>query len=256
MSTEPSVAEATPFQRAYMVRLPLFEGPLDLLLHLIEKNELDITAISLALVADQFAAYLRELQEVRADIIADFLVVAARLLLIKSRWLLPKPEMDDEELEEDPGEALARRLRAYKRFKELSEFLQGLEKEERHSYVRVAPPPPMETRLDPEGLSVDQLLAALQDLMSQEPDLLAVDPIVSRRKVTVREKIELIEALVRQGQPVPFMQVVGRGAARIDIVVSLWAVLEMIKQGRIQARQSQLFGEIVLINAPQAAGED
>ena len=98
----------------YQVRLSLFEGPLDLLLHLIEREELDITKISLAQVTDQYLAYISQLEELHPETLADFLVVAARLLLIKSQILLPRPEAQPLAVdEEDPGEALARQLREY-----------------------------------------------------------------------------------------------------------------------------------------------
>lgn len=244
-------AQATPPLRTYTVKLPLFEGPLDLLLHLIEKQQLDITVISLAKVADQFVSYLEAMREVQPEVIVDFLVVAARLLLIKSRWLLPKPPVDDEEDEEDPGEVLARRLREYKRFKRASGFLKERESGRLHSFVRVAPPPQLETRLDTEQLSLDELLAALQRLLIVEPELQPVSPIVSRRKVTVREKIELIQELVKGGEPVPFHRLIGDARSRIEVVVSLWAVLELIKRGHLRARQPQLFGEILLVESPQ-----
>jgi len=237
----------------YTVKLPLFEGPLDLLLHLIQKNELDITVISLALVADQFVGYLQGLQEVRADVITDFLAVAAKLLLIKSRWLLPKAPSDEDEDEEDPGEVLAERLRLYKLFKGAAGYLRELEQGGRRSYVRIAPPPPLEKRLEEGGLSIDELLSALRDALAVEPELAPVDPVVSRRKVTVREKIELIESLVSGGEPVLFARVVGKDSSRVDIVVSLWAVLELIKRGRLLARQSRLFGEIILMDGNGAA---
>ena len=101
------LAEHDALSTPYVVKLPLFEGPLDLLLHLIQKNESDITVISLGLVADQFVEHLHGLAEVRAEVIADFLVVAAKLLPIKSRLLLPRPPAKEEDDEEDPGEALA-----------------------------------------------------------------------------------------------------------------------------------------------------
>ncbi|HSN76465.1 MAG TPA: segregation/condensation protein A [Anaerolineae bacterium] len=238
--------DASPQPDTYLVRLPLFEGPLDLLLHLIQKNELDITAISLALVADQFIEHLQTIGQVQADIIADFLVVAAKLLLIKSRLLLPKPPNADDEEEDDPAELLARRLREYKRFKQAAGFLKQQEDQGRHCYVRVAPPPPMETRIDWEAISLDDLLLALQRLLEREEELQPVGALVAARKVTVREKIEWIEQLIRAGRPVSFQRVVGKTAGRIDIVVSLWAVLEMIKRGQLRAYQSELFGEIYL----------
>jgi segregation and condensation protein A len=231
---------------AYRVRLPLFEGPLDLLLHLIQKNELDITAISLALVADQFIDHLQTIGQVQAEVIADFLVVASKLLLIKSRLLLPRPPDPDDEEEEDPAELLARRLREYKKFKQAAGFLKQLEDQGRRGYVRVAPPPLMETRIDWEAISLDDLLLALQRVLQREEDLQPAGALVSPRKITVREKIEWIEQLIRNGGRVSFQRVVGNSGGRIDIVVSLWAVLEMVKRGQLHAFQSELFGEITL----------
>jgi segregation and condensation protein A len=245
--------DASPPPDIYRVRLPLFEGPLDLLLHLIQKNELDITAISLALVADQFVDHLQAIGEVPADIIADFLVVASKLLLIKSRLLLPKPPVVEEDEEEDPAELLARRLREYKKFKQASSFLKLREAEGRRCYVRVAPPPPMETRIDWEAISLDDLIVALQRVSEQEEPLPPVGAVVSARKVTVREKIDWIEQLLHQGSQVPFQRVVGASGDRIDVVVSLWAVLELIKRGRLRAYQSELFAEIYLEPAQAAA---
>lgn len=252
-----SLPESQPLADAapYTVRLPLFEGPLDLLLHLIEKQKLDITAISLAMVADQFVAYLASLAEVQAGVIVDFLAVAARLLLIKSRWLLPAAPAPEELEEEDPGETLARRLREYKRFKQAAEFLADRERRGWRSYLRVAPPPHLETRLDLESLSLDELIAALQRLSEQELELLPVGPLVSARKVTVHEKIDLIQRLIGAGQPVSFAHLVEDAGSRIEIVVSLWAVLELIKRGRLRACQPQLFGEIVLLDPSGSSKE-
>ncbi len=255
MNSTPQAAAGNGQPAPYTVRLSLFEGPLDLLLHLIEKQELDVTAISLARVADQFVAYLAELQEVRPDVIVDFLAVAARLLLIKSRWLLPRPEDEKDEDEEDPGEALARRLREYKRFKQASRFFKDMEEQERRSFVRVAPPPPLETRLDPDSFSLDELIAAMQQALAEEPELAPVDPIIARRKVTVQEKISLIQDLVSAGEPVSFGSLLADSRSRIEVIVSLWAVLELIKRGRLRANQSRLFGEIVLVENPDAPAE-
>ncbi len=155
------------------------------------------------------------------------------------------PDPADEE-EEDPAELLARRLREYKKFKQAAGSLKQLEEQGRRCYVRVAPPPPMETRIDWEAISLDDLLAALHRLLEQDEELQPAGALVSPRKVTVREKIEWIEHLIRDGRRVSFQRIVGNSGGRIDIVVSLWAVLEMIKRGQLRAYQSELFGEIYL----------
>lgn len=239
------IPETVDLAAPYTVKLPLFEGPLDLLLHLIQKNELDITVISLARVADQFVEHMHRLQNVQPGVIADFLVIAAKLLVIKSRLLLPRPPVVEEE-EEDPGQALARRLRDYKRFKDAAAGLQQLEAQDRRCHVRVAPPPELETRIDWGALSLDDLIVALRQLLAVTPADDIVESVVSRRKITVGEKMEWITRLLAEHSSVPFHRVVGRSASRLDIVVSLWAVLELIKRGRLQARQSELFGDIQL----------
>ncbi|MCX7706865.1 MAG: segregation/condensation protein A, partial [Anaerolineae bacterium] len=144
----------------YQVQLPVFEGPLDLLLQLIEREKLDISAISVAQVADQFLAHVRQMSEVSADVLADFLVMAVRLVWIKSRLLIPRPPEPAEQEEEDPAEALARQLQEYKRFKEAASTLRALEEQGHHTYLRLAPPPELEKRLEVGGASLDELLAA------------------------------------------------------------------------------------------------
>jgi segregation and condensation protein A len=110
----------------------------------------------------------------------------------------------------------------------------------------VAPPPVLETRIDWEAISLDDLLAALLRVLESDDELQPVGVVVTQRKITVREKIEWIEQLLAQARQVSFQRVVGKAGGRIDIVVSLWAVLEMIKRGRLRAYQSELFGEIML----------
>ncbi len=145
----------------YQVRLPIFEGPLDLLLQLIEREKLDISAISLAQVTDQFLSYVRELEQVQAETLADFLVVAARLVWIKSRLLLPRSSRStEEEEEEDPAEALARQLREYKRFKEVAGALRTIEEAGYHTYLREAASPDLERHLQTDDAALVGLLAA------------------------------------------------------------------------------------------------
>ncbi len=138
---------------AYTVQLPVFEGPLDLLLHLIERAELDITRVALAQVTDQFLGYLRAMQDRRMDLAASFVVVAARLLQIKSEALLPRPP-EREAGEEDPGDALARQLRLYKQFKDVAMLLHQREEAGLRTFLRLAPPPKVPPRFDWTRLSL------------------------------------------------------------------------------------------------------
>jgi len=176
----------------YTVRLPAFEGPLDLLLHLIERRELDITAISLGTVTDQYLEYVELLEEVEPSTLADFLTVAAQLMLIKSRLLLPQPEPEDVPEEEDPAEALARRLEEYRQFKQVAAGLRDRETKGLRAYKRGGPLPDFPTRPLLEGIAPADLAQTLQALLSQRPKVASVNRVIRPLRVTIAEKIELL----------------------------------------------------------------
>jgi segregation and condensation protein A len=245
--------QQTAHQAQYQVKLEVFEGPLDLLLHLIEHNELDITTISLARVADQYLAYLHLVQERRPDDMADFLVIAARLLLLKSRALLPQPPPLLEE-QEDVGEDLVRQLREYKRFKEIATALRQRDQDGLHSYTRTVPTARIlniDPRLDLAGTSLDDLIGALRALLQEQEveDTSGITP----HRVTIGEKIEQIDRLLHSRPAVTFGDLVEHATSRLEVIVTLLAVLELIRAGRVQVQQDSLFGTIsitALTNAP------
>jgi segregation and condensation protein A len=226
----------------YSVSIPVYEGPLDLLLQLIERAELDITAVSLALVTDQFLAYIHQMQ-VPADEISGFLVVAAKLIQIKSEALLPRPPAR-EAGEENLGEALAYQLRIYKRYKELSNWLDERETRHLRTYLRVAPPPKVESRLDLSDISLDDLLAAAVDIYSNEAEKQALGTIISAPRITIREKIALIAEHLGKKSNVTFSGMLGDKPTRLEVVVTFLALLELVKRYRVSARQDQLFSDI------------
>jgi len=230
----------------YTVRLPVYEGPLDLLLELIERAELDITKIALAQVTDQYLSYLRRITERDLGDLASFLVVAARLLQIKSEALLPRPP-EREVGEEDPGDALARQLILYRQFKQAAGSLAARLEAGLHSYARLAPPPRGEPHLDLGRLSLDDLRRTLQQVLASaraEPQL--VDSVAAPR-IHIRSKIALIfDALRRQGR-MEFRELLRRSRSRLEVVVSFLAVLELIKQRQVLARQEALFDDIEII---------
>lgn len=234
----------------YQIQLPVFEGPLDLLLRLIEREELDITAVALAKVTDQYLERLADLERREARDLADFLVVAAKLVLIKSAALLPsssKPGPEDET--EDVGRDLVRQLQIYRRFKEIADLLHEREEQGLHSYIRLMP----SRRLSPEP-DLDQV--TIQDLLSLAQEALnaASGPpfgeVVSPITVTIEEQIDHIEQQLSRQQQVVFRTLLSRATTRIEIIVTLLAVLELIKQDRVRVHQETLFGEIV-IRRPQ-----
>ena len=230
----------------YTVRLPVYEGPLDLLLELIERAELDITKIALAQVTDQYLSYLRRITERDLGDLASFLVVAARLLQIKSEALLPRPP-EREVGEEDPGDALARQLIINRQFKQAAGSLAARLEAGLHSYARLAPPPRGEPHLDLGRLSLDDLRRTLQQVLASaraEPQL--VDSVAAPR-IHIRSKIALIfDALRRQGR-MEFRELLRRSRSRLEVVVSFLAVLELIKQRQVLARQEALFDDIEIV---------
>lgn len=233
---------------AYEVATPVFEGPLDLLLHLIESAQLDITKLALAHVTDQYLEHLRNLEEHRAEEVSSFLIIAAKLLQIKSEVLLPRPPVR-EEGEEDPGAALARQLIAYKRFKQIADFL--FEREERgfHTYIRLAPPARVQARLDLEGINYYDLADAATTVLALARQLdprPSLDNVVAAPKITIRQKIELIAEKLRQRGRATFRVLLADSPSRLDVVVTFLAMLELIKRHLVQVRQEQLFGEIEL----------
>jgi len=227
----------------YKVQIPVYEGPLDLLLNLIERAELDITAVSLATVTDQYLSYLHGLEQMKPDEISAFLVIAARLVQIKSEALLPRPPERDPG-EEDPTVSLVEQLRLYKRYKEIAGWLMGLEERGLHTYLRVAPPPRVEAKLDLSNLTLEGLLSAAASAFSRVADKQALGTVIAPPRVTIREKIELITKTMKNIQRMTFSGLITDKATRIEIVVTFLALLELIKRYRITAYQGELFGEI------------
>jgi len=242
--------QVTRYQKdGYQVATPVYAGPLDLLLELIERAELDITRLALAQVTDQYLAYIRQLQERDAGEVSAFLVIAARLVQIKSSALLPRPPTDSSAyVAEDDGEALARQLILYKRFKELANFIQEREEKGLRTYLRVAPPPKIVTqpRLDLTGITLQYLVAAAREVFFNKSVLADLDTVVSMPRITIREKIREIINNLRSGRVMTFHTILPSNTTRIEIVVTFLALLELVKRHIVAARQSKLFGDIAL----------
>ncbi len=240
-----------PLGAGYPVSLPIFDGPIGLLLHLIEREELDITEVSLVAITDRYLRAIEALQEIEPEALADFLVVAARLLYIKSRGLLPHPESEEEE-EEGQSEALIQQLQDYRRFRAAAGELRlrasiGLRTSAR------ATAPQIDRKLDLSALTIQKLADAAQRALSNfpgDPDL----PSVRSYPVTVAEKIESIRERIsgraeengRAGGSLTFSALLSQSRSRQEIIVTFLAVLELIKQREIAAEQEETFGEILL----------
>ncbi|MFN8493411.1 MAG: segregation/condensation protein A [Caldilineaceae bacterium] len=259
--THPIANRHQPLGAAYPVTLPAFQGPLDLLLQLIEKQELDISEISLVAVTDQYLQTIDQMQEVEPGALADFLVIASKLLYLKSRSLLPQPRPPEEAGEEDSTDALLKQLLEYRQFKQVAESLKNREELGLRSYTRTAPRPTVEKKLDLSNVDLEKLRAALRKALQRIPN----DPPMPRVKtysITVAEQIEHVRTylhtninhtLTKPERPISFTELLGRSWTRIEVIVTFLAVLELIKQREIQVVQDELFGEIMV--APVERGE-
>ena len=238
----------------YQVALPVFEGPLDLLLHLIEREELDITQVSLAQVTNQYLEYLAHLSERDPDSLADFLVVAAKLLLIKSRVLLPRPPASISSEEEDVGQDLIQQLIEYKRFKDAAGWLKQLDEQGLHSYIRLAGMPALDRVVDLGEVTLDDLLSAVRDVLAVKPPEPSVNGTVAPVRISIADQIALIEKKTRRGRSVSFRRLLEGATSRTEVIVTLLALLEMVKQLRVTMHQDERFGDIQIVAKAAATG--
>jgi len=236
---------------AYSVHLDQFDGPLDLLLHLIERSELDIKDIFVSEITQQYLAYMDEVDSLDMDTASEFLTMAATLLYIKSRQLLPRPPKETEgEEQEDPEQTLIRQLREYKAFKEASEGLEELFQTARDSFTRLPediPLPPQ--RIEIEGATQDglyQAFLALLERSEQTPkrhELHDVQP----DRYTVRGCLKHIRGVLRDAREIVLFESLFRaGADKLEIIVTFMALLDMLAHGEVSLKQSAPFAPITL----------
>ena len=242
-----------PENTAYTIHLPAFEGPLDLLLRLIEREELDITSIALAQVADQYLAYVRTIINPDPAALSAFLTMAAKLLLIKSRALLPRPQATCNPKEAlDEGAELVQQLREYQRYKQAALLLRTWQDEGRRSYTRqVTPPLPIFKPPEPIEVTLQEMIAALQRRMQLMPPETPTVPLPVPKVVTVPEMAMQIQELLRGQEQIHFEDLLSLAAQRVEIIVALWAVLELLKRRVIVVEQRDLFGSINIHRGPQ-----
>jgi len=235
----------------YQVRIENFEGPLDLLLHLIKKNEINIYDIPIAMIAQQYLSYIEAMKDLNLTVAGEFLVMAATLLQIKSKMLLPVEESaEDDEDGPDPREELVRRLLEYKTFKEAARQLDTQERMWREIYSRpIAPSEDVaqsdETLLDNIGLF--DLVDALQEILNRNPGkkLLEIIP----DNLTVRDRMNvLLEALEGQ-ESIGFEALFEASCHRLVIIVTFLALLELIRLRTVRVYQAENFGPILVSRA-------
>ncbi|WP_102027150.1 segregation/condensation protein A [Salirhabdus sp. Marseille-P4669] len=237
----------------YKVKIDAFEGPLDLLLHLINSYEIDIYDIPVAQITEQYMLYIHTMQQLELDIASEYLVMAATLLAIKSQMLLPNPEIeeDDLEYEEDPREDLVRRLVEYRKYKEAAQSLKDRELEANHIYTR----PPIDlsrfksTEIVVENngeVTIFDLIGSLQKLFQRKKWEQPLETRVHRQEIPIQERMEQIMKQIRHAQDgIRFDQLFPE-PIRSHIVVSFLAILELMKKREIICKQDDNFSEIYI----------
>ena len=233
----------------YHFQLPVFEGPLDVLLRLIEREELDITTVALAQVADQYLAHVRAMEAPNPATLSAFLVMAGRLLLLKSRALLPRPPASrspDDPIDE--GEALAQQLREYQRFKQVAALLHARQEQGQRTYGRVtAPPLPTLPRPDKLDVTLDQMITAMQRRLRLMQELQPPDvPLPAPKILTVPEMSQQIRDRLKTQEWLDFTDLLSLAVQRVEVIVTLWSVLEMLKRHEVTVEQHDLFGPIMI----------
>jgi segregation and condensation protein A len=233
----------------YRVRLDLFEGPLDLLLHLIKKNEVDVTNLPVATITEQYLAYLDLMRDLSLDVASEYLVMAATLTLLKSRLLLPSPEGSEDE-EDDPRADLVRQLLEYQRYREAAESLAERPLLRRDVFTRepsaegVAPDP--DAKL-PVKVTLWELMEAFRAVLKRAQP----DPVhhVQAETVSLRDRIGDLLRTLGVARTLTFDSLFGEHPTRGFVIVTFLAVLELAKLGAIAAVQEEILGPILIVLA-------
>ena len=250
------------------VKLQVFEGPLDLLLHLIDKNKIDIYDIPIVEITNQYMEYIKAMEKEDLNVMSEFLLMAATLLDIKCRMLLPK-EVNEEGEEEDPRQELVEQLLQYKMYKYMSFELRDRQSEgERIWYKEPTIPQEVEEYMEPvdldellKGLNLSKLNDIFKEVMKRKTD--KIDPIrskygkIEKEEVTLPEKLSYVEEYAKTHQKFSFRDLLNRQASKVQIIVTFLAILELIKVGRISILQEHTFEDIIItakINEEESYG--
>ena len=240
---------------ALSVKLNVFEGPLDLLLHLIDKNKIDIYDIPIVEITDQYMEYLHSMEKEDLGIMSEFLVMAATLLDIKCKMLLPK-EGNEEGEEEDPRAELVQKLLEYKMYKYMSYELRDRLGDAAGVYYRkqdlpeevLQYTPPSDPQELLRGLTLERMSAIYQALIRRQEN--KIDPIrskfgtIRREPVSLEQKVGSVMAYARKNRRFSFRQLLERQADKLEVVVTFLAVLELMKMGKIHLTQEHLFDDM------------
>jgi segregation and condensation protein A len=242
----------------YKVKFEVFEGPLDLLLYLIKKEEVDIYEVNLTKLATQFIEYIETMRMLDLDVAGEFLVMAATLMYIKSRELLPvdqQAQVEAEEEMEDPRWELIRQLVEYKKFKDAAATLQTLEARQEEVFPRLPGKLEFASEEGPRsGASIFELVNAVSTIL-QRFNKRDDRRDVFEDKWSVSEKIELLMKLSRENPHLKFSELFATAASRSEVIVTFLALLELIRLKQLVAAQPEAFGEIEIHCAPEPSAK-
>ena len=237
-------------------KLPAFEGPLDLLLHLIKEDKVDIYDIPIAQITKQYIDYLDLMKELNLEIAGEFLLMASTLIHIKSKMLLPPDEAGSEEPVEDPRAELVQRLLEYKAFKEASSQFREKESIWKNIFGRMSPGeenPDFAPEIPLSELSLFDLLSAFKNLLSKT----SVESIeITRETLTTSDKINFIMEKLEGQEGIKFEDIFEQSLTKITLIVTFLALLELIRLGLVKAYQEKIFGSVWIINSQRINAEE
>ena len=237
------------FEASYLIRLEQFEGPLDLLLHLIKKNEINIYDIPMALITKQYLEHINLMKSLNLVVAGEFLVLAATLIHIKSKMLLPSEPDGEEEEGQDPRAELVRQLLQYKQFKEASYDLQDRERLWREVYRRapLQTVTPRESEETPLELTLFDLMDALQDVVRRAPSKALLE--LTADHLTVKDRMNYILERLEESAAVPFDMLFSPTDGRLVLIVTFLGLLELMRLKLVRVFQPETFGAILLSRA-------
>lgn len=249
MDDQNSNLEPKPYDPLH-VNLPVYEGPFDLLLDLIKKNEMDILNIEISVITRQYLDYLKEMKNFDLEIAGDFLVMAATLMYIKSKMLLPLAEDQDEEEGEDPRTELVRKLLEYQAFREAAKNLGLLEDERGNIFTRQVADYYL-SNLSPDDIQIDTFSANLFDLLNAFQSVMSSLSKDSFHKVfeeviSIEEKIEQVKKTLAERGSIKFRELFGERFTKNELIATFLALLEIIKSKFAEVKQEKQFGEILI----------
>jgi segregation and condensation protein A len=247
--SEPVEIDLDSFEASYRIRLDQFEGPLDLLLHLIKKNEINIYDIPMALITKQYLEHINLMKSLNLVVAGEFLVLAATLIHIKSKMLLPIEPDGEEEEGQDPRAELVRQLLEYKQFKEAAYDLQDRERLWREVYRRapLLTATPIESEETPLELTLFDLMDALQDVVRRAPSKGVLE--LTAEHLTIKNRMNYILERLEASAAVPFEMLFSPTDGRLVLIVTFLGLLELMRLKLVRVFQPETFGAILLSRA-------